>query len=460
MFKFLKEKLKSAVSVFSRKVEEEVAEEPKEAKPGKKKEAKEKKPAKEKRGKPAKEKAGKKKEPKKPARKDKPQAEAERRAKEKGEKAAEEAGKKEAEKQEQVLDEEKEDIKGEFEGRKEKKSFFGKLKEAFSKPKEEKKAEEKAEELEEEIEEQVEEKAGEKGEDEEEKKGFFKKVSDAFTTKTLSESKFEEIFWELEVALLESNVALSVIEKIKEDMKAELVEKKLRRSALAETVASSLRKGIDDVLSQEQLDFFSEIKKKQPFVICFFGINGSGKTTSIAKLANILKKKGFSCVLAAADTFRAAAIDQLQKHGDRIGVKVIRQEYGADAAAVAYDAIEYAKAKRVDVVLIDTAGRSHSNVNLMDELKKIIRVANPDMKIFVGDSLTGNDMVEQAQKYAETTGIDGIILAKADVDEKGGATISAAYVTKKPVIFIGTGQGYDDLEEFDKAKVILNLGLA
>ncbi len=163
--------------------------------------------------------------------------------------------------------------------------------------------------------------------------------------------------------------------------------------------------------------------------------------------------------MAAADTFRAAAIDQLQNHGDKIGVKVMKHEYGSDAAAVAYDAIEYAKSKGIDVVLIDTAGRTHSNVNLMDELKKIIRVANPDMKIFVGDSLTGNDMVEQAQKYAETTGIDGIMLAKADVDEKGGATISAAYVTKKPILFLGTGQEYGDLEEFDKDKIMKNLGM-
>jgi len=418
MFKFLKEKLKGAISLFSKKVKEEVEEKPKkEAKkaPQKKEKPKKKKPEK-------KEIKVKKEEKKIPA----PEI-----------KEVKEAG--EEKKKEEKIEEEKPEKKG----------FFAKLfagKEAEEKPAAEEEKEAEEEEKEEEA--------------EEEKKGFFKKVGEVFTTKTLSDSKFDEIFWELEVALLENNVAVSVIDKIKSDMKEKLVNQKLKRSAIDETIINALKEGIDDVLTQEHVDFFKAIKAKKPFVICFFGINGSGKTTSIAKLAYTLKKKGFSVVLAAADTFRAAAIDQLEKHGNNIGVKVIKHEYGADAAAVAYDTIQYAKAKNIDVVLIDTAGRSHSNVNLMDELKKIMRVANPDMKIFVGDSLTGNDMVEQAEKYAETTGIDGIILAKADVDEKGGATISAAYVTKKPIYFIGTGQEYGDIEEFDKKKIMGNLGLA
>jgi fused signal recognition particle receptor len=428
MFKFLKEKLKSAVSIFSRKVKEEVEEEPK-------KEAKKEKP------------------------KEKPKEIKREVKKEKKKEAAKEEKKPEIKKE---IREKKKTEKIEEEKPEEKKGFFAKLKEKITGPKEvpeeaeeEKKPEkrEKPEEKEEKIEEEAEE------EKEGEKKGFFQRVGEVFTTKTLSESKFDEIFWELEVAMLENNVAVSVIEKIKEDMKAKLVNQKLKRSAIEETITGALRDGIDDVLTQEKTDFFNTVKSKKPFVICFFGINGSGKTTSIAKIAHMLKKNNISVVLAAADTFRAAAIDQLQKHGDNLGVKVVKSEYGADAAAVAYDAIQYAKAKNIDVVLIDTAGRSHSNVNLMDELKKIIRVANPDLKIFVGDSLTGNDMVEQAEKYAETTGIDGIVLAKADVDEKGGATISAAYVTKKPIYFLGTGQGYDDIEEFDKKRIMGNLGL-
>ena len=258
--------------------------------------------------------------------------------------------------------------------------------------------------------------------------------------------------------MLENNVALVVIEKIKEDMRKKLVDKKLKRSELDNIVIDSLKESIDEILSQEKIDFIKTVKQKKPFVICFFGINGSGKTTTIAKIAHFLQHHKISVVLAAADTFRAAAIDQLEKHGMNIGVKVIKQGYGSDAAAVAFDAIQHAKAHNIDVVLIDTAGRSHSNVNLMDELKKIIRVANPDMKIFVGDSLTGNDMVEQADKYATTIGVDGIVLAKADADEKGGATISASYVTKKPIIFLGMGQDYEDIEYFDKEKIMKNLG--
>jgi len=160
---------------------------------------------------------------------------------------------------------------------------------------------------------------------------------------------------------------------------------------------------------------------------------------------NLFKKNGLKCVIAASDTFRAAAIQQLQEHADKLGVKMIKHDYGADPAAVAFDAIKYAEANRADVVLIDTAGRLHSNVNLMDEMKKVVRVAKPDLKIFIGESITGNDCVEQAKKFNEAIGIDGIILAKADLDDRGGAAISVSFVTKKPILYIGTGQGYDDL---------------
>ena len=203
-----------------------------------------------------------------------------------------------------------------------------------------------------------------------------------------------------------------------------------------------------------------KIKQKKPFVICFVGINGSGKTTTIAKIAKLLLNKKFTVVLAAADTFRAAAIDQLQLHANKLGVKLIKHNYGSDPAAVAFDAVKHAQAKGVDVVLIDTAGRMHSNENLIDEMKKIVRVAKPDLKIFVGESITGNDCVEQAKQFNEAIGIDAIILAKADVDEKGGAAISVSYVTQKPIVYIGTGQDYEDLKEFDQKMVINSLGLA
>lgn len=301
----------------------------------------------------------------------------------------------------------------------------------------------------------------EKSEVTEEKGGFLSRLTSIVTKKTLSEDEFNELFWDLELAMLESNVAVSVIEKIKEDLKKELVDKKLDRFKLEKVVSETLKRSITEILSQPSLDVIKKIKEKKqkPYVICFFGINGSGKTTSIAKIANLMKKKGLSVVLAAADTFRAAAIDQLEMHANNIGVKLIKQGYGSDAAAVSFDAIAHAKAHKIDVVLIDTAGRSHSNVNLMDELRKIVRIANPDLKVFVGDSLTGNDMVEQAEMYANTIGIDGMVLAKADVDEKGGATISASYVTKKPILFLGSGQRYEDLKEFDPKFILENLGL-
>ncbi len=301
-----------------------------------------------------------------------------------------------------------------------------------------------------------------------EKKGFFEKLSEAVTTKSLSDEKFEEIFWELEIGLMESNVAMEVIEKIKSDLKKELVNTKLKIGKTEEVIISTLKKSIEELFEIDNIDIFKAIQsrkeeskngQKNPYVICFFGVNGSGKTTTIAKIASKLKKENISCVIAAADTFRAAAIHQLEEHASRIDVKLIKHDYGADPAAVAYDAVEHAKAKGKEVVLIDTAGRQHSNANLIDEMKKIIRVVKPDLKVFVGDSLTGNDVVEQATSFDLAVGIDAIILTKTDVDEKGGAAISISYVTKKPIIFIGLGQSYEDLKPFDKNVVIKNLGL-
>ena len=292
-----------------------------------------------------------------------------------------------------------------------------------------------------------------------EEKGFFQKITETITTKKISAEKFDELFWDLELALLENNVAVEVIEKIKNDLKGQLVDKPIPRGQVDETIANSLHKSIEDLFGIPGIDLLSKAKQKKPFVICFVGVNGSGKTTSIAKVARYLMDNGLSVVLAASDTFRAAAIDQLQLHADKLGVKLIRQDYGSDPAAVAFDAIKHAEANKKDVVLIDTAGRLHSNVNLMDEMKKIMRVAKPDLKLFVGESITGNDCVEQAKQFNSAVGIDGIILAKADVDEKGGAAISVSYVTQKPILFLGVGQEYEDLQEFDKEKLLASIGL-
>ena len=293
----------------------------------------------------------------------------------------------------------------------------------------------------------------------EEKKGFFKRLTEKITTTKISEEKFEELFWDLELAMLENNVAVEVIHKIKDDLIHEIVEKPITRGKTEEVIISTLKKSLDDVLSAEPIDLVKSCKSKKPFVICFVGINGSGKTTTIAKVAKMLQDNKLSVVMAAADTFRAAAIDQLQLHADNLGVKLIKQDYGSDAAAVAFDAIKHAESKNKDVVLIDTAGRLHSNINLVDEMKKIIRVSKPDLKIFVGESITGNDCVEQAKKFDEAIGINGIILAKADIDEKGGAAISVTYVTKKPILYLGVGQEYKDLQEFSKEKILTSIGL-
>jgi len=172
-----------------------------------------------------------------------------------------------------------------------------------------------------------------------------------------------------------------------------------------------------------------------------------------------LKGKNISSVIAAADTFRAASIEQLKNHGKRLGVKVISQQYGADPAAVGFDAISYAKKNRINVVLIDTAGRMHTAKNLMKEIEKISKVCRPDLKLFIGESITGNDSVEQAKSFDWAIGIDGIILTKADVDERGGTALSVGYITKKPIIFLGTGQEYDKIEAFNKEKFVKDLGL-
>ncbi len=295
----------------------------------------------------------------------------------------------------------------------------------------------------------------------EEKKGLFTSIKEKIITTKISEEQFEKLFWELELALMENNVAVEVIEKIKNDLKGHLAEKPIIRTKVEATIQQSLRNSIEGLFEKSDFDLVEEIKNKRekPYIIAFFGINGSGKTTSIAKIANMLKEKNVSCVLAASDTFRAASIEQLEQHADKVGVKIIKHTYGSDPAAVAFDAIKHARAKNIDVVLIDTAGRMQTNTNLVDEMKKIVRVAKPDRKIFVGESITGNDCVEQAKTFNEAVGIDGIILAKADIDEKGGAAVSVSYVTKKPILFFGVGQKYSDIEPFNREKVMKNIGL-
>ncbi|MDI3474778.1 MAG: fused signal recognition particle receptor [Thermococcaceae archaeon] len=270
----------------------------------------------------------------------------------------------------------------------------------------------------------------------------------------ISEKDVEKALWDLEIELLESDVAFETVEALKDKIKEKLVGQKVRiGSNKREIVENAIKEAIIEILAPEKrIDLIEMIKSKEekPFVIAFVGFNGSGKTTTIAKLAHWLKKNGFSVVIAASDTFRAGAIEQLEEHAKRVGVKVIKHDYGADPAAVAYDAIQHAKARGIDVVLIDTAGRNELNRNLMDEMKKIARVTKPDLVIFVGDSLGGNAVVEQAKQFNEAVRIDGVILTKLDADARGGAALSISHAIGAPILFVGVGQGYGDLRPFDE----------
>jgi len=265
---------------------------------------------------------------------------------------------------------------------------------------------------------------------------------------TLDESRVEALLSELELSLIEADVALEVVEELKRKLKPALVGRRYRDGEeAARAVKEALRSSVKELFVDE--DLIARVKAgKRPFVIVFVGVNGSGKTTTIAKVARKLEKAGLTTVIAAADTYRAGAIEQAERHGANINVKVIRHARGADSAAVAFDAIEHARARNKDVVLVDTAGRMETNVNLMEELRKVVRVSKPDLVLFVGDALTGNAAVEQLKTFNEYTELDGAILTKADADAKGGSAISVAHVLRKPVYYLGTGQGYDDLLEF------------
>ncbi len=292
---------------------------------------------------------------------------------------------------------------------------------------------------------------------------FFQRITSKISKVKITEKEFEIYEEELRMLLLENNVAFEVAEKIVEKLKEKIVNQEF----LKKEVEGQIKEAFKDIIEDILVEPFDVVKKvmekkenhKEPYVILFCGINGSGKTTTIAKIAEHMKKRLVSVVLAAGDTFRAASIEQLKKHGDRIGVKVISHEYGSDPASVGFDAINYAKKNSIECVLIDTAGRMHTAKNLLREMEKIVRVCKPDLKIFIGESITGNDAVEQAKAFNEEIGIDAIVLTKADIDEKGGTALSLGFITGKPILFLGTGQEYDKIEVFDKEKFIERLGL-
>ncbi|AUX09443.1 signal recognition particle receptor FtsY [Halalkaliarchaeum desulfuricum] len=272
----------------------------------------------------------------------------------------------------------------------------------------------------------------------------------------IEEEDLEEPLWELEMALLESDVEMSVAERILENVRENMLgETRKQVETTGELVESALQDALLDVISVGQFDFQRRIEGAEPpVVIVFTGVNGVGKTTSIAKLSEWLADRGYSSVLANGDTYRAGANEQISEHADRLGRKLISHEQGGDPAAVIYDGVEYAKANDVDIVLGDTAGRLHTSDDLMSQLEKIDRVVDPDLTLFVDEAVAGQDAVQRAKQFNEAAEIDGTILTKADADSSGGAAISIAYVTGKPILFLGTGQEYDDLERFDPEELV------
>tara|TARA_Y100000588_G_scaffold77311_1_gene80550 strand:- start:1174 stop:2130 length:957 start_codon:yes stop_codon:yes gene_type:complete len=272
----------------------------------------------------------------------------------------------------------------------------------------------------------------------------------------IQEKHLDNVLWEMELALLESDVAMEALEEMKTIIKKRLIGLRVEsRGAIVPTIEKALKASLVELLSKTSFDPQTLLEKRdEPLVIAFVGVNGTGKTTTIARITSWLKENGKSVVLAASDTFRAGAIEQLELHANRLDCKFIKHQAGGDPAAVAFDAVEHAKAKHRDIVLIDTAGRMQTNSNLMDEMKKIKRVAKPDLIMFVGDSLAGNDAVEQAKKFHEAVGIDAVVLTKLDVDAKGGAALSISSAIGQPIAFVGIGQEYGDIMPFDAAWIV------
>ena len=286
------------------------------------------------------------------------------------------------------------------------------------------------------------------------RKGLSSAVNKIVITELKAE-KLRPILEEFRLNLIENDVAVPVAYYIAEELEKRLDGVQVKRLGdRKELVKDTLHEVLIEILTtKEEIRLLENIEQKrqtkEPYTILFVGINGTGKTTSIAKVARFLMKKGYSVVLSGSDTYRAGSIEQLEEHAKRLGVRMIKHKYGADPAAVAYDAISHAQSRGVNVVLIDTAGRIQTDRNLMSELSKIKRVVSPDLTVLVVDALIGNDAVMQAEEFHKSVSIDGTILTKVDADVKGGASLSVAHVTGKPIVFIGVGQEYKDLEAFE-----------
>jgi len=286
-------------------------------------------------------------------------------------------------------------------------------------------------------------------------RGAFSSAAKSFSEKELKDNDIDDILFQLEIALMESDVATEVIDSIKSDLKAKIIGSKVNKQEIENFVKQSLIENISNLFDAAgTVDIIQEILSKknstEPYIILFLGINGTGKTTTLAKLAYLLEQAKISLVVAASDTFRAGAIEQLREHTNNLNLKLVAQNYGSDPAAVARDAVLYAKSHKIDCVLIDTAGRMQTSKNLMDQIEKISNVVKPDLKIFVGDSLAGNDTVNQAREFYARLKFNCAILTKSDADARGGAALSIVKVTSSPVVYVGVGQEYEDLKPFDK----------
>ncbi len=291
-------------------------------------------------------------------------------------------------------------------------------------------------------------------------KSGFKGLVTKVTTTELKAENLSSILSDFKMNLAENDVAFPVADRICDELEKRLVGVQVKRlEDRKKIVEENLRQVLLEVmLTNNKIDLLKKAEEKrkngEPFVLLFVGINGTGKTTTIAKVAQFMRDEGYSVVLAGSDTYRAGSIEQLEEHAKRLGMRMIKHKYGADPAAVAYDAISHAKAHGINVVLIDTAGRMQTNQNLMNELAKVKRVVSPDLTILTLDSLIGNDAVMQAEEFHKSIGVDATILTKVDADVKGGSALSVTYVTQKPILFIGVGQTYKDLELFNPEKFV------
>lgn len=274
----------------------------------------------------------------------------------------------------------------------------------------------------------------------------------------ISEKDVEEPLSELEIVLLENDVAFPVTEEIIGHIRSDLVGTRRKIGEKIDVIVMSALRDALLVVLGSGFDLVAYIQShEKPVKILFTGVNGTGKTTTVAKVASFLKKNGFSVIIGAGDTFRAGALEQIDVHANRLGIKIIQHQQGADPSAVLFDSVQYAKAHAVDVVLADTAGRFHNRVNLMNQLDKIRRVMQPDLIVYVDEAVAGNDAVVRAAEFEKTVGADAVILTKADMDPKGGAAISIAHTIGKPLMFLGTGQGYDDIAPFSPEGMVDDL---